>query len=128
MLAKAADRQTFKSTFIHRKIAGRENNDALEQRLASPSALNTSLSIIGLPEIAQLKKQLCRSQHNIVYPFWELEKLGIKLLVATGVYDVATGPLSSSVECDRTTLPLLLEVDTCVMLVIFKAVFVNRQT
>lgn len=99
LLAKAADTQTFKSTFIHRKIAGRENNDAFEQRLSSPSALNTSLSIIGLPEIAQLKKQLCRSQHNIVYPFWELEKLPLGSQGSYSAFDSFWAPSQFIFDC-----------------------------
>lgn len=102
LLANAAESQSFPASFIHRTIPGRENNEAFKSKLSHPQAFNTSLSIVGLPEIAKMKKQVCRDQKNIIYAFWELETLTPQMKKNCDSFDGFWAPSEFIFDCLRS--------------------------
>lgn len=92
LLAQAAETQSFPSACINRSLPGRENDATFATRLCAPQDLAVSLTVLGLLELKRLTREICRRQYNIVYPFWELERVPAEIAGRLARFDSLWAP------------------------------------
>jgi glycosyltransferase involved in cell wall biosynthesis len=94
MLVRAAQTQDFAISVTQRDLPGRENVRDLADLAGPPGPFRGSLVVAGLPDLRGLRHQICRRQHNIAYPYWELSSVPAPSRAYLGVYDTLWAPSS----------------------------------
>lgn len=104
LLSTAADTQNFPMGMVNRELIGRQNADAFKDRLSTPKSVKASLTVLGINEVENLRRDICTKQHNIIYPFWELEKLPSKIKDACNKFDSFWAPSTFIFDCLKSEL------------------------
>ena len=99
LVADAIATQPLPLNIVRRELPGRESIDAFHDRVFPPAPFSTNVTVVGAPELAQLRGEICRQQFNIVYPFWELEKLPKKLVDYCKEFDSFWAPSQFIFDC-----------------------------
>ena len=92
LLASAATTQNLPLGLVNRELKGRQNAVAFKDRLSMPKAVTASLNVLGINEVGNLLHEICTKQHNIIYPFWELEKLPFAIKDDCNKFDSVWAP------------------------------------